>query len=688
MISLFHRLENRGPVFLFLAAFLLLLPGLNPTFYVDDSPETVTAAALLGIPHPPGYPLYTLLGHIFSWLPVGSIPFRVNLLSTLLASTVCLVLYLLFKRSFQLSMEAAVMFALLWVMGDTTYTGALSAKTGLYHLTALFLAGMVLALRGARWEWAAFLLGLSLANHWMSMVVFAPGLLLWAWDHRPEAGEGFGKRIITSSGFLILGLSLYLFLPLRAIHQPLLNWGNPVSFSSFLFNFTRQEYTGAEGGGSAFQWLFQAWIFLKNAFLEWPGLLILALAGAGWGWRTDKKEVRGLALSWILLWGVVSVYLNLSTDRLYLMGDYGLASQVFILIFSAGAFQMGREKLPPGFLKRWVWLVPFLVLGILIPLRFLTQRQTDYTYGYDFVLNSFQELPRNALYYCKGDSLVFPSWYFQWVEGKRADLAVVGVDGLPLDWIRESLARTHRGMHIPMTRQRVGLESIPTLTRWIIDKNQDRPLYLSYDQPDPQTLLGAQLSPYGLVQQVTFSAQPPSLDEARAFYLWDHMRLRNLKGDGAPIDSRTQSRLVNDYANHRDSLGLYYENAGDDLTAQSKTKRRAEYLLEAQDAYAKSYDQYFWAFDWCPTEPEYAYNVGNALVHMGRVREAVKYYDQALKINPRYTDAYFNESVADFQLSQFQKAGDCLKEVLELNPDYPRAQANLDYLIKNGWYHS
>src|SRR5215467_4706692 len=46
-----------------------------------DTPELVTAAITLGIPHPPGYPLFTMLGHLFSLLPAGALPFRVHLLA-------------------------------------------------------------------------------------------------------------------------------------------------------------------------------------------------------------------------------------------------------------------------------------------------------------------------------------------------------------------------------------------------------------------------------------------------------------------------------------------------------------------------------------------------------------------------------------------------------------------------------
>ena len=67
---------------------------------VGDSPELTMAAAILGVAHPPGYPLFTMLGHIFSLLPLGPIPFRVNLLSVICdALTVGIVFLTAFRLS-------------------------------------------------------------------------------------------------------------------------------------------------------------------------------------------------------------------------------------------------------------------------------------------------------------------------------------------------------------------------------------------------------------------------------------------------------------------------------------------------------------------------------------------------------------------------------------------------------------
>src|ERR1700691_3272304 len=88
-----HRSERLTPFLVFFPAFSFALAGLNPTFYADDSPVTITACVTLGIAHPPGYPLFTLIGYLFSRLPLAYYPFRVNLFSAFLAALVCLSLY-------------------------------------------------------------------------------------------------------------------------------------------------------------------------------------------------------------------------------------------------------------------------------------------------------------------------------------------------------------------------------------------------------------------------------------------------------------------------------------------------------------------------------------------------------------------------------------------------------------------
>jgi len=66
--------------------FLLYLLTLAPTVTFEDSGELIAAAYNLGIPHEPGYPLWTMIAHLFTLLPLGTVAYRVNLLSAVLAA--------------------------------------------------------------------------------------------------------------------------------------------------------------------------------------------------------------------------------------------------------------------------------------------------------------------------------------------------------------------------------------------------------------------------------------------------------------------------------------------------------------------------------------------------------------------------------------------------------------------------
>ena len=83
------------PVLLFLISFGIYLKTLAPTITGGDSGELIANAYTLGISHPPGHPLYCLLGRLFTFLPFASLAYRVNLMSPLVASLTVVLIYLI-----------------------------------------------------------------------------------------------------------------------------------------------------------------------------------------------------------------------------------------------------------------------------------------------------------------------------------------------------------------------------------------------------------------------------------------------------------------------------------------------------------------------------------------------------------------------------------------------------------------
>src|SRR5438105_10311575 len=87
---------------------------------VGDTPELITAAVTLGIPHPPGYPLFAMLGHLFSLLPVGEPAWRVNWMSAVFGALASALLAIAFGR-LSGSPRAGLAAALLWAFAVTPW---------------------------------------------------------------------------------------------------------------------------------------------------------------------------------------------------------------------------------------------------------------------------------------------------------------------------------------------------------------------------------------------------------------------------------------------------------------------------------------------------------------------------------------------------------------------------------------
>ncbi len=159
---------------------LTLLPGLSS---FGDVAKFQFTGRVLGIPHPPFFPAYVLLNHLFGQLPVQTLAYRVNLLSAVLAALTVLALgWLVFVATGRgwAAFAAAALFA--WSL--TLWSQAVQAGT---HPLQVLLFTLAL---GLLWRWetcgspmalagAGLLIGTALWNHW-SMLALVPALLLLA----------------------------------------------------------------------------------------------------------------------------------------------------------------------------------------------------------------------------------------------------------------------------------------------------------------------------------------------------------------------------------------------------------------------------------------------------------------------------------------------------------------------------
>lgn len=256
-------------------AFVTYSTTLCRTIYWGDGIELTAVASVLGVAHPTGYPLFSLLGKVFAQLPLGTIAFRLNLMSAV-AGTVAAVLVAQFvwrllplldliaeERTLARALFAA---AAGWTVAFSRTFWYQAGLTEVYLLNAAIVAGVFLLVlaavteRSARWFLAACLLSaLGLGNH-TSAVILIPalaviGLWLVMGPRRPPQrrlrrsgpiAEARGKRFVRLSGSAIalgvLGLAVYAYMPMRAAKNPPFNWGDPASVRNFLWSVRGGEF--------------------------------------------------------------------------------------------------------------------------------------------------------------------------------------------------------------------------------------------------------------------------------------------------------------------------------------------------------------------------------------------------------------------------------------------------------------
>jgi tetratricopeptide (TPR) repeat protein len=633
---------------LFLGLFWAFLRSSPADLYLDDSGETVTVAARLGLSHPPGYPIHTLIAHELSTLPWASPAWRVNLLAVLCGALCATALGLgalrvLLPLGLGSALTLASALAVLLAAGPVYWHNALGAKGSIYQLNNVF---SVLLLGLLAWEPSSarrlraftLLLGLALAHHYMSQLPLLPAYawLLWRQRH---------LRLVLREAWLLLpGILLYGYLPLRWQQHPDLAWGSFASWKDFWFYFFRLQYAAAELTRSAATTGVQAWHALGLIWREGAGILVLLAAAGAWQGRR-KPWIQALGLGWLASLLSVALYLNLKAERLDLMQPYLFPAY----LCQAGLAIEGTRWLFTHLALKWRLAAAGLALAGALALgtwRWPTLSLSQYYFASDNAESVLQALPRNALLLAQGDAIIFPLWYRQRVLRERPDVAVVGLAVLPMDWVREDLARWHPDLRQPQMSGPIGAESVPRLTEAYLALNQHRPLYAAFNKLDPP-LPGWRLQSEGQVWHVLPESEPSGGAPARAAAL-QRLSAGRLRGfTQRPLDERTLSLIVGDRAVSYNSLGVEAE--------------------ESAPAEALAY--YALAERMHPESPDYAFNQGNALYALGRRPEALAAFVRSVAVDPHYVNGWYNLGVTSYQMGQIAQAKHAFGQASALAPE-------------------
>jgi 4-amino-4-deoxy-L-arabinose transferase-like glycosyltransferase len=462
----FKRKAAFACAFLLLIDLIVYLLTRAPVVQFIDSGELAVVCQTLGIAHPTGYPLYTLLGRLFCLIPLQDVIFRVNLMSllfTCLSSVILFLALLIIGRDFLQGTDgrsrfviwAALLASLIFSFTPTMWSQATSNEV--YSLNVLFYTLIILLVllwrtrrkpqAGERISFLlAFVYGLSFGNH-MSTVLLLPAILFISIDT-------LGKRLFTPRRILfilslfLLGLSIYVFLPIRSAQNPVMDWGNPESWATF-----KRHVTG---------WQYQVWMFAQSAeelggnlanfiklfFHQFPiYLLPLSLVGI---WRIFVCCRRILVFLLVVFLANILYGINYGIPDIdpYFLGSF-LANAIFIgtglhFVFQIIANRRIRKGLVHGILALFV-LSPLILLK---NHYFEANRSGDY-FGQDFASNIMRSVKKDAIILTNVWDHYSPWLYLRFVELKRPDVNYLDTELCRRSWYFDYVRQSYVDLYHP-----------------------------------------------------------------------------------------------------------------------------------------------------------------------------------------------------------------------------------------------
>ncbi|MDD2582116.1 MAG: DUF2723 domain-containing protein [Desulfuromonadaceae bacterium] len=579
----------------FVLPFALYMVTLAPSVTFFDSGEFMTAAASLGSAHSPGYPLFLMYVKSFTWLPFGNIAFRINVATAVSSSLACMMVYVLttsilkkevlieddrFNQvAFKLAgLAAAVLFSVtprLWLQSnhDKPYPLLAFITAIIFYLLLKWQEQYREGNERPSYVYVCtFLAGLAMAVH-QTIVLLLPAwfMLIVLTDWRMLTRV---KELILATAFALLGFSVHLYLPLRALSNPLLNWGDAKTLNQFMWHFLRRGYPSEPPvRDGALLWA-QIRAFNVPREFTWLGAA-LALLGLLYLWRSNRTFVIAYFVSVAVFLSVIAGYFNTPMEMIFLTEEFFTplylltAVTVGVGLFRLLAYAIRTASLPErvGAPVYGIVAVLFLTLPTaLCAVNFYENDQHKNYIAFDYASNSLRSLPQNAIMFTWGDSGAFPLWYLQGVERMREDVDLPHTPHLVFRWYLDSMPRIFKNSNL----KKIDANTFGPETALLIAVSENigvRPVYIDFS-----TRYSIELKQYlpvqqGIVYRLRKMNEPSGMPDIS---MWDNYNNRGIMEKQSFLDLDTGKAILI-YANS-------YLEAGEFLAGINR-KREAVIML-------------------------------------------------------------------------------------------------------------
>ena len=408
-----------------LVALVVYVRTMCPTIYVGDSGELAAAVHVVGIPHPPGYPLYVLLGKLFSVLvPIGRPALRLNLFSAF-CSSLSVVFLCLTMSALGFAWYVAAAAALTWA-----FTASLWSQSGIPRVYALGALVSSLATYFAvrwyvapdQWPWlvaSAFVVGLGVANHPV-VVAHGPAVLLLVTLRSPQTLTNPWVWIGGVAALVPPALLYFAWIPLRARQHPVVNWGNIKNTTDLRRFLRRDEYWRHRYVRSTRQALEVAWFYLRRVGTEFGFLGTSAVVVGSIVVARSHISLFAMVAALFLL-NMISMIAHARREDIFHWTRYMITAWFALTIPLACGWDWMLGTVPSSARP----LAAFLPAVFLLVAQFRKQDLSRHRYADEYNRRILTHLPENATLIAQDDNVVFPLMYLKHAEGLRPDVTLL-----------------------------------------------------------------------------------------------------------------------------------------------------------------------------------------------------------------------------------------------------------------------
>lgn len=580
---------------------VIYIPGLSPSVFGGDSGDIILASYFGGVAHPPGYPLNTMIGWIFTHLTLRlSVAYKANLMAAFVQSAVigvaCLTIYKLTKNVFA-TLAASLILAftpLFWLYAHVAEVFQLNLL--LVGVSCYFLISWRRSFSKNRQDskflyWAFLFWGFAVFHHQTS-ILLTPAYLFLVYKTDKKI---FGrlKSLLKLFGFFLLGFIPYIYVPFAALAKTPINWTDASNLGNFIRLVTRADYGSFIAsksflGTPVLERILQVlsyFGFVKSDFTIFGMLLIIL--GAAYLFKKEKALFWFLSSAAFFSGPFFLAYASFALAGSFLFGVWErflLLSYFFLAIFLAFGIKTIYEFIVDKFLKKirlrfmrrealvLIFGLSFLVFPLILLL--VNYPKTDLSgfklgdwLGYDALVSSEPD----SLIFLFDDTLVFNTQYVYYTSSNFADRKVIAGGLLRHTDYRQQLIREYPDLTFPDNFVKFSnLESAYFMTELIKSNLGKTPIYsLGFKPP----IKGHIWQPVGLLNKL----EKDNLDSRVALNLNQQAYSRfNLRDFGASFG---YTHFIPEHIKE-----LYYFSlvqVGNDLLARAFARESQEYFRNA-----------------------------------------------------------------------------------------------------------